>query len=90
MIIERFRGGDPIPVYRRFRDRGRLAPDGLHYVDSWVAEDLGRCFQLMECDEPELLDRWMDQWRDLVEFEVVPVATSAQAAAAVAPRLGPA
>jgi len=89
MIVERFRGGDPIPVYRRFRDRGRLAPDGLRYVDSWVAEDLGRCYQLMECDERELLDQWMAQWRDLVEFEVVPVTTSAQAAAAVGPRLGP-
>jgi uncharacterized protein DUF3303 len=88
MIVEHFRGGDPVPVYRRFRDRGRLAPDGLRYVSSWVSTDLRRCYQLMECDEPALLDRWTAQWADLVEFEIVPVITSAEAAAAVAPRLG--
>jgi hypothetical protein len=79
MVIEDFRG-DPEPVYRRFRDRGRLAPEGLHYVSSWVTSDLQRCFQLMECDQRELLDEWMAQWADLVDFEVVPVITSAEAA----------
>jgi hypothetical protein len=86
MILEHFRG-DPIPVYRRFRDRGRQAPDGLRYVDSWVTADLQRCFQVMECDDPALLRQWMDRWKDLADFEVIPVVTSAQAAATLAPRL---
>jgi len=86
-IVERFRGGDPAPVYRRFRDRGRLAPDGLRYVNSWVATDLTTCYQVMECDDRSLLDQWIANWSDIVEFEVTPVITSAEAAAAVAPRL---
>ena len=87
MIVEHFRGGDAVPVYRRFRDRGRMAPDGLRYVASWVTEDYRRCFQVMECDDPALLEQWMRNWRDLTEFEVIPVNTSADAAAAIAPRL---
>jgi hypothetical protein len=87
MIVETFRAGDPVPVYRRFRDRGRLAPDGLHYVASWVTHDLRRCFQIMECENPELLEQWMAHWRDVVDFEVAPVMTSAEAAVAIAPRL---
>jgi len=86
MILEDFRG-DPAPVYRRFRDRGRLAPEGLHYVASWVSADLRRCFQLMETDDPALLEQWLAHWRDLADFEVVPVMTSAAAVAAIAPRL---
>lgn len=87
MIVENFRAGDPVPVYRRFRDQGRLVPDGLHYVASWVTLDLRRCFQIMECESPELLEQWMAQWSDVVDFEVAPVMTSAEAAAAIAPRL---
>ena len=87
MIVERFRGGDAAPVYRRFRDRGRLAPDGLRYVSSWVTTDLRVCYQVMECDDVALLEQWMDNWRDIVDFEVVPVVTSPEAAAAIAPRL---
>jgi hypothetical protein len=87
LVIERFRGGDPVPVYRRFRDAGRLAPEGLRYVSSWVTQDLTRCYQVMECDDETLLAQWMSRWEDLVEFEVVRVTTSADAAAAVAPRL---
>jgi len=87
MIVEHFRGGDAVPIYRRFRERGRMAPDGLRYVASWVTEDYRRCFQVMECDDPALLERWMSNWRDLTEFEVIPVNTSADAAAAIAPRL---
>jgi hypothetical protein len=86
MVIERFRGGDSAPVYRRFREHGRLAPEGLRYVASWVTEDLARCFQVMECDDVSLLAEWMARWEDLVEFEVIRVVTSAQAAAAVAAR----
>ena len=87
MIMAHFRDGDSLPVYRRFRDQGRLAPEGLQYIASWVTEDLRRCFQIMECDDPSLLKQWTARWEDLVEFEVMPVVTSAQAAAAVAPRL---
>lgn len=87
VIIEKFRGGDPVPVYRRFRDRGRLAPNGLRYVASWVTEDLTRCYQVMECDDRTLLDEWIANWKDIVDFEVIPAMTSAEAAAAVAPRL---
>lgn len=87
MVIENFRGRDPIPVYRRFRDRGRLMPDGIEYRGSWVTEDLRRCFQIMECDDRRLLDRWMANWNDITDFEVIPVVTSAEASAAVAPRL---
>ena len=85
LIIERFK--DPAAVYRRFRDKGRLAPDGLNYVASWVSADLTRCYQIMECDDRRFLDAWIANWNDLVDFEVVPVMTSAEAAAAIAPRL---
>lgn len=83
MIIEHFRGSDAGPVYARFRAEGRLAPDGLEYVASWVTEDLARCYQVMRCDDPALLEQWMARWRDLVDFEVVPVVTSAEASARV-------
>jgi hypothetical protein len=87
VIIETFRNGDAAPVYRRFRDQGRLAPEGLRYVASWVSEDFRRCYQVMECDDPALLESWMAQWRDLVDFEVIPAMTSAEAAAKIAPLL---
>ena len=87
IIIERFRDGDAVPVYRRFRNEGRLAPEGLRYVSSWVTDDFCRCFQVMECDDPKLLAQWTARWEDLVEFEVIPVVTSAEAAAVIAPRL---
>lgn len=73
MVIERFRNQDALPIYRRVRERGRLIPDGVEFVDSWVSADLGRCFQLMRCDDVALLQRWIAGWTDLVEFEVVPV-----------------
>lgn len=87
MIIEHFKDQDPAPVYRRFRDRGRLAPEGLQYVSSWVDEKLERCFQLMETDQPEHLEQWVANWKDLVEFEVYPVISSAEAAERVSSRL---
>jgi lactoylglutathione lyase len=83
MIIEHFRNGEARPVYERFRARGRLAPDGLGYVGSWVTQDLTTCYQVMECDDRALLDQWIAQWVDLVEFEVIPVTTSAEAVARV-------
>lgn len=86
MVVENFRNGDPVPVYRRFRERGRLAPEGVKYLSSWVDEKLERCFQLMETDDPLLLDEWMKHWTDLVEFEVYPVVSSAEAAERVVRR----
>ena len=85
LVIEHFRYGDPAPVYRRFREQGRLAPEGLRYVSSWVTRDLKHCYQVMETDDPALLREWISRWEDLVEFEVIPVVTSAEASAAVTP-----
>jgi hypothetical protein len=87
MVIEHFRDGDAVPVYRRFRDQGRLAPDGLVYVASWVDDAMRRCYQVMETDDRTLLDDWIANWADLVEFEVIPVMTSAEATERIAPRL---
>src|SRR5262245_60459804 len=84
MVIETFRGGDPVPVYRRFRNQGRLMPEGLEYRGSWVTDDLRRCFEVMECRDRSLLEQWMANWNDITEFEVAPVITSSEAAAAVA------
>lgn len=85
MIIETFKHG-PAEVYARFRERGRMAPAGLVYVSSVVSADGSRCYQLMTCDDPALLDGWMAAWSDLVSFEVVPVITSPEAAARFGPR----
>jgi len=90
MVIEHFRDGDAIPVYRRFRDRGRLMPEGLRYVSSWITGDFQRCFQVMECEDRRLLEEWMSHWKDLMDFEVLPVITSVEAVTTVAPKLGPA
>ena len=87
MIIEHFKNQDPVPVYRRFQDRGRLAPEGLRYVSSWVDEKLERCFQLMETEHPEHLDQWFANWTDVVEFEVYPVMSSTEAAEKISSRL---
>ena len=87
MIVEHFRDGDALPVYRRFSDQGRLAPEGLRYVASWVTDDFRHCFQVMQCEDPQLLRQWTARWEDLIDFEVIPVVTSAEAVAAVAPRL---
>jgi hypothetical protein len=85
MIVERYRNGDAKPVYQRFRTRGRLAPEGLRYVNRWVTSDLTRCYQVMECDDRGLLDQWIAAWQDIVVFEVHTVVTSAEASALVGP-----
>jgi hypothetical protein len=87
MIIEHFKNRNPVPVYRRFRDHGRLVPEGLQYMSSWVDEELERCFQLMETDDRKLLDEWMANWSDIVEFEIFPVISSKEAAEKIAPHL---
>jgi hypothetical protein len=87
MVIEHFRDRDPLPVYRRFRDRGRMAPEGVQYLSSWVDDKFERCFQLMETDDRALLDQWSANWKDILDFEIVPVVTSGEAAQTIAPRL---
>jgi hypothetical protein len=80
VVIERFRDRAAKPVYDRASEGGRMMPDGLRYVDSWVEANFARCFQLMECDDLSLLMTWISRWSDLVDFEVVPVVTSSEAA----------
>ena len=87
MVIERFKNRDAAAVYRRSRERGRMLPEGLRYVDSWVEPNLDRCFQLMECDDPRLFMEWVARWGDLVDFEIVLVVPSKDASAAMAPLL---
>jgi hypothetical protein len=83
MVIETFRNQDAKAVYRRFRDRGRLTPDGLTFVSSWVSADLSRCFQVMDCGDIALLQRWVAEWSDLTAFEIVPVIPGKDTAAAL-------
>lgn len=80
MVIETFKDGSARAVYERARERGRLLPDGMRCVDSWVSQDLDVCFQLMESRSAELFGSWIRHWEDLVEFDVVPVLPSADAA----------
>ena len=88
MVIERFRDNDMVPIYREVRDRGRLMPEGLTYLNSWIEPDFSRCFQLMECDDLRLLQRWILEWRGSgTTFEIVPVVTSEDTRDVVAPYL---
>ena len=87
MVVENFKNKDAVAVYRRFRDRGRMAPEGLTYVSSWVDEKIECCYQLMETHDRKLLDQWMANWSDLVNFEVHAVVTSKEAAERMAPLL---
>jgi hypothetical protein len=87
MVVERFKGRDARAVYRRFRDQGRMAPEGLSYVGSWIEASFDRCFQLMECDDARLLQEWTLRWQDLVDFEFVPVVPSKEVVELIAPML---
>ncbi len=78
MVIEHFKCRNPAPVYKRFAESGRLMPEGLNYLNSWIEVGMDRCFQVMETDDPILLQEWIKNWGDLVDFEVVPVVTSAE------------
>lgn len=79
MVIERFREGAGPEVYKRFREHGRMMPDGLNYVASWIEPDFSRCFQVMEWDDPSLFAEWTSKWDDLMEFEAIPVISSTEA-----------
>jgi len=87
MVIETFRNQDAKAVYRRFRDKGRMLPDGVAFVGSWVTADLGRCFQLMEASDVALLQKWVAEWSDLAAFEIVPVVAGKETAAALGDQL---
>ena len=87
MVVERFKNNDAVAVYRRFRDFGRMAPEGLIYLSSWVDENLECCYQLLETHDRKLLDEWMANWNDLVNFEVHAVVTSKEAVERIAPLL---
>ena len=78
MVVEHFKDRNPAPVYKRFAEQGRMMPDGLNYVNSWIEVGMDRCFQVMETEDPALLQDWISKWGDLVDFEVVPVVTSAE------------
>jgi len=79
MIIEKFRNGDAKRVYQRYFEKGRMAPDGLTYIESWVDEEMKMCFQIMECQDPRMINDWIENWQDIVDFEIVPVITSEEA-----------
>ena len=87
MVIEEFRNHDAKSVYRRFHNAGRLMPDGVEFVNSWVTADLSRCFQLMECNDVARCQQWVAEWSDLIDFEIVPVISGKETAAALADRL---
>lgn len=80
MVIERFKDGDAQAVYQRFQEQGRMLPEGLSYIESWTTTTFDRCFQLMECEDPNLFQEWVSRWQDLVEFEIVAVLSSKEAA----------
>ena len=71
MVIETFRPGLRDSVYERFRRKGRMLPDGLAYLDSWLEAEGDRCFQLMETSDPSLLQEWSEAWADLMSFEFI-------------------
>ncbi len=87
MVIERFGDCKAKEIYRRYQEKGRMMPEGLKYVDSWVEGNFNRCFQLMECDDLRLFQQWVLQWQDLGEFEIVPVVPSKETKEAIAPML---
>jgi len=87
MVIERFRPGQAPAVYRRFRDQGRMAPEGVRYISSWVDLNYTRCFQVMDAGDERHLQQWAANWSDLIDFELIPVRTSHEAAAVIAPEL---
>jgi hypothetical protein len=90
MVIERFRDNDMVPIYKQVRDGGRMIPDGLRYIDSWVEPNFSRCFQLMECDDLRLFQEWALKWRGFgVSLEIVPVVPSKETREVVAPHLDP-
>lgn len=87
MVIERYKNRDAKAVYRRFQAQGRMVPEGMQYVGSWIEANFDRCFQLMECADARLFQQWVVQWQDLIEFEITPVVPSKETSEAIMPLL---
>ena len=87
MVIERFKPNAAVEIYRRAKMQGRLLPEGLEYVASWVDLEFNTCFQLMQTEDVNLFDEWRARWQDLSDFEIIPVRPSAKAFEIIAPRL---
>ena len=87
MVIEKFKNRDARAVYRRFQEHGRMIPEGLKYVGSWIEANFDRCFQLMECVDPRLFQKWVIRWHDLIDFEIIPVVPSKETMETVSPAL---
>lgn len=87
MVIERFKNRDAVAIYRRFQEQGRMMPEGLTYVGSWIEANFDRCFQLMETDDARLFQQWIIQWQDLMECEIVPVVLSKDTKEMISPLL---
>ena len=87
MVIEKFKNRNARAVYNRSREKGRMLPDGLKYVDSWVEANFDRCFQLMECEDPRMFQQWVVRWHDLIDFEIVPVVSSKDTMETISPAL---
>ena len=85
MVVEHFKQGKTKEIYRRLQERGRMMPEGLKYLDSWISADFNRCWQLMECDDPRLFQEWVLQWQDLFELEIIPVVSSQETKQVVNP-----
>ncbi|MDH5356059.1 MAG: DUF3303 domain-containing protein [Gammaproteobacteria bacterium] len=73
MVIEHFKPGCFDQVYHRFSKKGRMLPNGLSYLNSWVSKENNVCYQLMETDNVALFSAWVKNWDDLVEFEIIPL-----------------
>jgi hypothetical protein len=76
LVIEKFK--DAPAIYKRFDEKGRMMPEGLNYISSWIDHNLNTCWQIMETGDFVLLERWIDNWKDLMEFEIIPVHSSAE------------
>ncbi len=87
MVIERYKNRDAKAVYRRFQAHGRMVPEGMQYVGSWIEANFDRCFQLMECNDLRVFQEWAVKWQDLVELEIVPVVPSRETVEMITPLL---
>jgi hypothetical protein len=79
MVIEHYHPGKLKVLYQRFDEKGRMLPDGVTYIDSWINEDITVCYQLMESDSLDKLNEWISNWNDIVDFELIPVISSSEA-----------
>lgn len=79
MVIEKFYPDKIKDLYKRFEEKGRMMPEGVNYINSWINEEVSICYQVMESSSEEKLQEWISHWNDLAGFEIIPVITSAEA-----------